>query len=83
METGLGNDNPHGQRSLVGYSPRGRKELDTTERLSTAQHMGSVVVTHRLVALQRVGYSSTRKQTPISCIGRWILNHWTTNEALM
>ena len=21
----------HGQRSLVGYSPRGRKELDTTE----------------------------------------------------
>ena len=30
--------NPHGQRSLVGYSPWGRKELDTTERLSTAQH---------------------------------------------
>ena len=24
---------PHGQRSLVGYSPRGRKESDTTERL--------------------------------------------------
>ena len=23
----------HGQRSLAGYSPRGRKELDTTERL--------------------------------------------------
>ena len=27
-------ENPHGQRSLVGYSPWGRKELDTTERLS-------------------------------------------------
>ena len=27
----------HGQRSLVGYSPWGRKELDRTERLSTAQ----------------------------------------------
>ena len=25
----------HGQRSLEGYSPWGRKELDTTERLST------------------------------------------------
>ena len=25
--------NPHGQRSLVGYSPQGRKESDTTERL--------------------------------------------------
>ena len=23
----------HGQRSLVGYSPLGRKELDTTEQL--------------------------------------------------
>ena len=23
---------PHGQRSLVGYSPRGRKESDTTEQ---------------------------------------------------
>ena len=23
----------HGQRSLVGYSPQGRKESDTTERL--------------------------------------------------
>ena len=23
----------HGQRSLVGYSPRGRKELDMTERV--------------------------------------------------
>ena len=29
--------NPHGQRSLVGYSPWGRKESDTTEWLSTAQ----------------------------------------------
>ena len=24
----------HGQRSLVGYSPRGRKESDTTEHVS-------------------------------------------------
>ena len=31
-------ENPHGQRSLVGYSPWGHKESDTTERLST-QHM--------------------------------------------
>ena len=35
---GLGNplqysclENPHGQRTLVGYSPWGRKESDTTE----------------------------------------------------
>ena len=24
-------ENPHGQRSLVGYSPQGRKESDMTE----------------------------------------------------
>ena len=30
-------ENPHGQRGLVGYGPWGHKELDTTERLSTAQ----------------------------------------------
>ena len=24
-------ENPRGQRSLTGYSPRGHKELDTTE----------------------------------------------------
>ena len=30
-------ENPHGQRRLVGYGPWGRKELDMTEPLSTAQ----------------------------------------------
>ena len=29
-------ENPHEQRSLAGYSPWGCRELDTTERLSTA-----------------------------------------------
>ena len=28
-------ENPHGQRSLVGYGPWGRKESDPTEQLST------------------------------------------------
>ena len=30
--------NPHGKRSLAGYSPWGRKESDMTERLSTHTH---------------------------------------------
>ena len=29
-------ENPHGQRSLAGYSPWGHKESDTTEQLNTA-----------------------------------------------
>ena len=33
-------ENSHGQRSLAGYSPRGQKESDITERLSAAQHTG-------------------------------------------
>ena len=37
-------ENPHGQRSLADYSPWGRKELDMTERLSTAQHVIFVFV---------------------------------------
>ena len=36
-------ENPHGHRSLVGYSPQGCKESDMTERLSTAQHPHSRV----------------------------------------
>ena len=30
-------ENPHGQRSLVGYSPWGQKESDMTKQLSIAQ----------------------------------------------
>ena len=41
-------ENPHGQRSLAGYSPQGGKELDTTE---VTQH------THTsMVVLLRVTY---------------------------
>ena len=36
----------HGQRSLVSYSPRGRKELDTTERL----HFTSLLVITTIVS---------------------------------
>ena len=34
-------ENPHGQRSLVGYNPWGHKESDTSEGLRTAQHLYS------------------------------------------
>ena len=35
-------ENPHGQRSLTGYSPWGHKELDMTQRPST-QHTKFVI----------------------------------------
>ena len=35
-------ENPHGQKSLGDISPWGYKELDMTERLSTAESGGAV-----------------------------------------
>ena len=35
-----------------------------------------------LVAPHHVGFSWTRDQTHVPCIGRWILNHWNTSEIL-
>ena len=37
----------HGQRSLVGYSPQGRKESDMTEQLSlTGSHVFRVTLSY-------------------------------------
>ena len=36
-------ENPHGQRSLVGYSPWDGKESDMIEELSTAQRIRSAI----------------------------------------
>ena len=51
---------------------------------------GSQVLEHRvdnlwhvgLAALRHVGSSWTREQSYVPCIGRQILNHWTTREVL-
>jgi len=37
-------ENPHGQRSLVGYSPQGRKESDTTEVIEHACHFALIII---------------------------------------
>ena len=39
-------ENSHGQRSLVGYSPRGGKELATTEHISTYTYNG-ILLNHK------------------------------------
>ena len=49
----------HGRRSLVAYSPRGRKESDTTERLHIHIHSHVVVLekemaTHSSVLAWRI-----------------------------
>ena len=39
----------HEQRSLVGYSPRGRKDSDRNERLNTRMHAHTHTHTHMLL----------------------------------
>ena len=39
-------ENRHGQRSLVGYSPWGHKESDTTERLSSTAYLNEIRKKH-------------------------------------
>ena len=46
------------------------------------QSAGSVVVAHGLSCSAALGSSWTRAGTRVPCIGRWILNHCTTREAL-
>ena len=42
--------------------------------------MDSVAVVHGLSCPQHVDSSQTRDRTCVLCIGRQILNHWTTRE---
>ena len=75
----------HRQRSLVGYSPWGCKELDTTEQL----HFFLLLLNMLLLFYVFLVFwlwsmldliSSTRNQTRTPYIGRQSLNHWTTRE---
>ena len=48
--------------------------------LHTALWVSLVVVT-KLLCLRHVGSSQTRDRSPVLCIVRQILNHWTSSEA--
>ena len=50
----------HGQRSLVGYSPRGRKESDKTERLTLLLF----IYMRLLVLLSRFSRARPRRRQP-------------------
>ena len=51
-------ENPHGQRSLMGYSPWGHKELDMTEQLILlllCSSLGDVATTWVIYGLNNCG----------------------------
>ena len=67
----------HRERSLVGYSPWGHKELDTTEWLT--QKLGtwaSVVEAHGLSCPAARGIFPNRWLNPSPLHWQQILNHW-------
>ena len=83
-----------GQGGLACCSPWGHKESDMTERLNWTELMDSSLPgssVHRIFQariLERIaisfsrGSSQSRNQTHGSCVGSWILYHWTTWEAI-
>jgi len=64
-------ENPHGQRSLAGYSLWGEKESDTTEPLSTAQYNRKRCQTNFQIALQHLVLLALL--APSSCGNKTIL----------
>ena len=51
-------ENPHGQRSLVGYSPRGHKGSDTTEAI---QH----VIVMETIRAHLFGFTKRKTENPL------------------
>ena len=61
-------ENPHGQRSLAGFSPQGCKESDMTEWLRTARRACGILV------------SEPGVKTAPPALEAQSLNHWITKE---
>ena len=70
-------ENPHGQRSLAGYSPLDHKQSDTTEQLSTAQHRHlkslklskvALIVSYLQTGLININWKLLRKANSPPCL---------------
>ena len=68
-----------------GYSSCGARLLIAVASLVAARRLqsrGSVVVVHGLRCPATSGIFLDQRLNPVPCIGRQILNHWTTREVL-
>ena len=81
-------ENPHGQRSLAGYSPWGRKELDTTEQLSLTQILqrGAKAKEPEIKLPTTVGLSKKQESSGITSTSALLtipkpLTVWTTTNS--
>ena len=51
----------HGQRSLSGYSPKGRKESDMTEQLSTQDKMDIILLSDLVSIIKSISNTGISK----------------------
>ena len=65
-------ENPHGQKSLAGYSPWSRKESDKTEQLSAAQQHVSFRLAQQIYQCKKK--EETYKMRFLLCISNIQLN---------
>ena len=71
-------ENPHGQRSLVDYSPWGRKESDMIEQLSTHTHTHTYTQVHiYTLPLHPVERPSNSKVLNVVIFKLFVNNHST------
>ena len=72
----LARENPHGQRSLVGCSPWGRKKSNTPEWLSTAQTELAVLVWVLPLSCCVTWGKSFHISEPLSSTAKWRFWIW-------
>ena len=69
-------ENLHGQKCLVGYSPWGHKELDTTEELSTHAFIHQIFSSPNILPHVTLRICEWKKQK-LPTIFSWSANRWT------
>ena len=65
------------QRSLAGYRPWGRKELDVTEHTHTHTHTLSHTDRHTTQAPDSQAFKSSCPSPLSLCLVKWMLSEWT------
>ena len=75
-------------RCMWAFSSGEQELLSSLKRVGFSFVAASLVLelslsAHGLSCLVQMGSSQTKDQTRGPCIGRWILNRWTTKEVLI
>ena len=76
-------ENPHGESSLAGYSPRGCKEWNTTEGLSVSLSLSSVASESQIGCLSSKKRKQRKKTHSSHIISYMKVKEWRTGQWLV